>query len=302
MTGCFQPVVSDWYRGDSPDWREFTPDSQSRGVQGGNSGAMGYDGVMNAPTNWREVLKAPTLGDHIVQVYQDEEFLAEAVGEYAGVGLRQDEGVLIIATPGHRRAFERQLGGNGLDTAKAIAQGQLQFLEADAVLAKLMRDGMPDWNAFHAAVGAVIAELRLQHPTVRAYGEMVDILWQKGERDAAIRLEEYWNELGKLQTFSLFCAYFMDNLDAGAYGGPLECVCKVHTHLIPARDYARFNDAVTEASRKVLDEPLSRMMISLAATRRPGTEMPLGQAVLLWLRKNMPRTAERVLSEVRART
>jgi len=265
---------------------------------------MGYDRVVNAPTtptNWREILKAPTLGDHIVQVYQDEEFLAEAVGEYAGVGLRQDEGVLIITTPGHRLAFERRLGRTGVDTAKAVAQGQLQFLDADAVLAEFMRDGMPDWNAFHVLVGAVIAELRLQYPTVRAYGEMVDILWQQGERDAAIRLEEFWNELGKLQTFSLFCAYFMDNLDAGAYGGPLECVCKVHTHLIPARDYGRFNDAVAEASRKVLDEPLSRMMISLAATRRPGTEMPLGQAVLLWLQKNMPRTAEKVLSEIRAR-
>ncbi len=257
---------------------------------------------MSAATNWREILKAPALGDHIVQVYQDEEFLAEAVGEYIGVGLRQDEGAIVIATLEHRRAFERQLERNGLDAAKAIAQGQLKLFDADAVLAKFMRDGMPDWNAFHAVVGADIAELRLQYPTVRAYGEMVDILWQKGERDAAIRLEEYWNELGKLQTFSLFCAYFMDNLDAGAYGGPLECVCKVHTHLIPARDYGRFNDAVTEASRKVLDDPLSRMMISLAATRRPGTEMPLGQAVLLWLQKNMPRTAEKVLSEVRART
>lgn len=258
-------------------------------------------GLVYTETTWREILKTPSLGDHVVQIYQDEEFLADAVGEYVGVGLRQGEGAVIIATPEHRRAFERQLGGNGVDTERAIAQGQLKFFDAGEVLAKLMRDGMPDWNAFSTVVGGVIAELRLQYPTVRAYGEMVDVLWQNGERDAAIRLEECWNELGKLQTFSLFCAYFMDNLDAGAYGGPLECVCKVHTHLIPARDYARFDDAVTEASRKVLEEPLSRMMISLAAARRPATEMPLGQAVLLWLQKNMPRSAERILSEVRAR-
>lgn len=257
---------------------------------------------MNEGAGWREILKTPSLGDHIVQVYQDEEFLAEAVGEYVGVGLRQDEGVVIISTPGHRDAFERQLQRSDLDPAKAIGQGQLKFFDAEALLARLMRAGTPDWNAFHAVVGGAIAELRLQYPTVRAYGEMVDILWQNGERDAAIRLEEYWNELAKLQTFSLFCAYFMDNLDAAAYGGPLECVCKVHTHLIPARDYGGFNEAVAEASRKVLEEPLSRMMISLAASRRPSTEMPLGQAVLLWLQKNMPRTAEKILSEVRART
>ena len=256
---------------------------------------------MNADINWREILKTPTLGDHIVQVYQDDEFLADAIGEYAGMGLRQDEAVVIIAKPEHRVAFEDQLNRDGVDTAKAIRRGQLKFLDAEETLAKFMRAGMPDWSSFHAVVGGVIAELRLQYPSVRAYGEMVDILWQNDERDAALRLEEFWNELGKLQTFSLFCAYFMDNLDAGAYGGPLECVCKVHTHLIPARDYARFNEAVTEASRKVLDDPLSHMMISLAASRRPSTEMPLGQAVLLWLQRNMPRTAEKVLAEVRAR-
>ncbi len=255
---------------------------------------------MDADTNWREILKTPTLGDHIVQVYQDDAFLAEAVGEYAGVGLRQDEAVVIIATPEHRLAFGRELDRNGFDAAKAAERGQLKFFDAAQTLAQFMRGGAPDWNSFRIVMGAVIAELRLQYRSVRAYGEMVDILWQKGERGAAIRLEEFWNELAKLQTFSLFCAYFMDPLDAGAYGGPLECVCKVHTHLIPARDYARFNDAVTEASRKVLADPLSHMMISLAASRRPSTEMPLGQAVLLWLQRNMPRTAEKVLSEVRA--
>ena len=255
---------------------------------------------MNAGTGWRDILKSPTLGDHIVQVYQDGEFLAEAVGEYVGVGLRQDEAVVIIARPEHQRAFERELNRNGVDTAKAAARGQLKLFDAGQMLARVMRDGMPEWNSFHAVLGGIIAELRLQYRGVRTYGEMVDILWQDGERDAAIRLEEFWNELGKLQTFSLFCAYFMDNLDVKAYGGPLECVCKVHTHLIPARDYARFDEAVAEASKKVLDDPLSHMMISLAASRRPSTEMPLGQAVLLWLQRNMPRTAEKVLSELKA--
>ena len=162
-----------------------------------------------------------------------------------------------------------------------------------------MADGAPQWKPCHEAVGGIIANMRLQYPAVRAYGEMVDILWQAGSRDAAIRLEEFWNDLARLQTFSLFCAYFMDPLDSGAYGGPLECVCKVHTHLIPARDYRLFDESITRASRKVLEEPLSRMMFHLAQEQRPGTRMPDGQAVLLWLQRNMPRTAEKVLKEVR---
>jgi hypothetical protein len=251
--------------------------------------------------SWQEVLKSPNGGDHIVQVYQDQAFLAEAVAEYIGSGLRSGDAAVIIARPEHRAAFERSLAASGAQPAAALERGQLSFLDAQATLDEFMRDGMPDWTLFHEAVGGTIAELRLQFPTVRAYGEMVDVLWQDGERDAAIRLEEFWNELARLQTFSLFCAYFMDNLEQGAYGGPLECVCKVHTHLIPARDYERFNETVTAASRRVLEPLPTDMLLALSAARPPSTHMPKGQAVLLWLQQNMPREAERVLAEVRAR-
>jgi hypothetical protein len=136
---------------------------------------------------------------------------------------------------------------------------------------------------------------------VRAYGEMVDVLWQGGRRDAAIRLEEFWNNLAQLQTFSLLCAYHMDNLDADSYRGPLDCVCKVHTHVISARDYRQFNDAVIQASEAVLDSPLSQMLLSLSEQHPPRAGMPQGQATLLWLQRNVPRTAEKVLSQVRSR-
>ena len=72
-----------------------------------------------------------------------------------------------------------------------------------------MKDGAPNWSLFHPCIGRTIAELRLQYPAVRAYGEMVDALWQRGEREAAMRLEDFWNELARLQTFSLLCAYYL---------------------------------------------------------------------------------------------
>src|SRR2546423_15262057 len=121
-----------------------------------------------------------------------------------------------------------------------MRNGQLTLVEAEHALAKCMVDGAPQWSAFHASIGGLLAELRLQYPAVRAYGEMVDVLWQRGERDAALRLEEYWNELAKRQSFSLFCAYRMDNLDGDGYG-PLECICAAHSHFIPARDYTQLN-------------------------------------------------------------
>ena len=243
--------------------------------------------------SWTETLRQPAPGAHIVQTWQDPAFLAEAVGEYLAAGLHAGEAAIVIARPPHSRRFLEKLAGLG-------RPGQIVVLDAEQTLARFMADGMPQWQPFHEVVGGLIAGLRAQYPAVRAYGEMVDVLWQQGERDAAIRLEVYWNDLARLQTFSLLCAYQMDPLDSRSYGGPLECVCKVHTHLIPARDYEQLDGAVSDAATKVLDGPLAQILLSLAETHRSPTQMPLGQATLLWLQQNMPRTAERVLREVRS--
>lgn len=256
---------------------------------------------MRHMSNWQEVLRAPTGGDHIVQVYQEREFLASAVAEYVGTGLKQGEAAIIIARPDHAQVFQAALQGFGIEVEQALVRGQLVILDAEATLARFMHYGMPQWTPFREVIGDAIAEARLRFPVVRAYGEMVDILWQRSERDAAIRLEEFWNELAKLQTFSLFCAYYLDNLDSRNYAG-LDCICKVHSHLIPAREYGSFDDTVAGASEKVLEQPLARMLLSMSAMDRPNARMPLGQAILLWLQKNMPMTAERVLAEVRARS
>lgn len=252
--------------------------------------------------NSSELLRNPGAGDHIVHTYQDPAVLAESVAEYLAAGLRAGEAAMVIARPQHRRKFIRALAHHGVDAQACIAEGQLRMLDAEETLARFMADGAPEWKRFQQAIGALIAEARLSYGKVRAYGEMVDVLWQQGSRDAAIRLDEYWNELGKLQTFSLFCAYLMDPLDSKSYDGSMQCVCKVHSHLIPTRDEDRFNQAVSQAAEKTLDRPLAQLLLSLAASHRTSTHMPPGQAALLWLARNMPRTAEKILREVRAST
>jgi hypothetical protein len=245
---------------------------------------------------WDELVSRPSAGDHVVHFCQDEAFLVEAVARYAAAALRGDGAALVIATAEHRERILRELEREGPPPGPA-----LRLLDAEETLARFMAGGKPQWREFRETIGSLVAEMRAQYPAVRAYGEMVDLLWQRGEREAAIRLEEYWCELAKLQSFSLLCAYRIDALDARAYGEALEAVCRSHTHVIPARDYARFNEAVRLAAKEVLDEPLAQMLLSLSTRHQPAAGMPLGQATLLWLGQNMPRTAEKVLAGVRAR-
>ena len=58
----------------------------------------------------------------------------------------------------------------------------------------------------------MVAQAAQNGRRVRAFGEMVALLWSEGNQAAAIRLEELWNELALSQTFCLFCAYSMDSL------------------------------------------------------------------------------------------
>jgi hypothetical protein len=58
---------------------------------------------------------------------------------------------------------------------------------------------------------------------------------------------------------------------------------------------------VSSAVREVLEPQLVGMLHSLSSQNRPGTQMPMGQVVMLWLRQHMPRTAEKVLARARAR-
>ena len=42
---------------------------------------------------------------------------------------------------------------------------------------------------------------------MRAFGEMVALLWAQGRNGATLRLEHLWNELIEEQALALFCAY-----------------------------------------------------------------------------------------------
>jgi hypothetical protein len=252
-------------------------------------------------TTWKDVLERPCAGDHVAQVYHDPEFLLEAVCHYVAAGLDQGEGVVLVMRQANWDSLQRRLESAGAEPAAAIARGQLFQYEADATLASLMKSGMPDGEAFREVIGGAISKARRNYPEVRAFGEMVDILWQRGHRLGAQHLESLWNDYIQQRPFALLCAYYMDPLHESTYGGPIENVCKSHTHLIPARDYGQFDAAVSRASEEVLNGPLSTLLRSLAEKKRSAIGMPPGQATIMWLMENMPRTADRVLELVRAR-
>lgn len=253
---------------------------------------------MHTNTSWQDLLTQPEAGNHIVQLCQDETFLVDAVTHFIRAGLQNDDASIVIATRAHRLAFMASLERQGYPLRRARSEGKIKFFDAESLLSSFMRNGMPVWEAFEKHIGSLMRGVQLKHANVRAYGEMVDLLWQKNKRDAAVRLEEFWNELSKQLNFSLLCTYTMDSLDPDTYDGSLERICKCHTHLIPAKDYDLLEAAVTEATHGLLGEALTDAIGKLAASRSLTTQMPPAQATLLLLSEKMPLSTRKILSRI----
>jgi len=94
------------------------------------------------------------------------------------------------------------------------SNGQLAFLNAGALLSAFIADGMPDALLFKNRLAEIIERASV-NPTngeprkIRIFGEMVSLLYMAGNTPAAARLEEFWEELVKDHSLSLFCAYLL---------------------------------------------------------------------------------------------
>jgi hypothetical protein len=144
----------------------------------------------------------------------------------------------VIATPLHRAGITAYLAGQSIDVKTLEGDGELLLLDADETLSRFMVDGMPDPTLFRAAIVPVLEQACAGRSdcVVRAYGEMVDVLWKAGQTVAATRLEMLWNELARTQSFSLLCGYAMGSFYKDA---AVEDICSHHSHVV-----SEFGEAV----------------------------------------------------------
>src|ERR1700687_2266007 len=176
---------------------------------------------------------------HLVQFYEDDGFIVDAVTRFIGAGIGAGDAAVVIATKPHLDALEDRLRMQGVDPAVARAHGHYHSFDAADTLSKLMVDGWPDETRFADVVGGIIARgTDGQHLRVRAFGEMVALLWHDGNGAAAIQLEKLWNDLAETLPFSLLCAYPLAGFRSKADGETFLKICSEHSNVIPAESYA----------------------------------------------------------------
>jgi DcmR-like sensory protein len=168
---------------------------------------------------------------HAVRFYEDAQSLARMVATFVAEGFIEGLPAIIIATPEHRNAIIEKLNAMSFDLKHLKKQDDLIVLDAREMLALFMVDGMPHAQKFEAAMLPVIDRAchDRQDCVIRAYGEMVDVLWKDGMEAAAVRLEMLWNQLANTRKFSLLCGYSMGSFYKDA---AFDAICYQHTHVL----------------------------------------------------------------------
>lgn len=171
---------------------------------------------------------------HSVHFYDTDEALIHRLSAIVCSGLLNSNSVLIVATGDHRKQLKDTLGIIGVDVGTYEKSDQLILCDAEELLSKFMVKDVPDPELFLSAVGDRLMDAKMRARTKEhglvVFGEMVAVLWEKGNKAGALTLESLWNNLINERAFHLHCAYpravFCQD-EAGILN-----VCESHSHVI----------------------------------------------------------------------
>jgi len=168
---------------------------------------------------------------HEVQFYSDDAVLLDSLVRYVDQGLMAGEGVIVIATREHLRALEEHLRGFTIGMATNRFTDAYITIDAHEGLAKFMVNRWPDDELFLEFVMGLVRRASARGRRVRAFGEMVALLWAQGNTTATVRLEHLWNSVCKRKSLPLFCAYPKTGFNQEASKSLAE-ICAAHSRII----------------------------------------------------------------------
>jgi MEDS: MEthanogen/methylotroph, DcmR Sensory domain len=191
---------------------------------------------MNVKNEWRRCDIKHFWSDiaqdnHVVQLYEDDTMLLNTLADYASDGFICGDCVVVIATSNHLRTLNDRLFARGFNLDTLAIVDQYIPVDADQMLAKFMINGRPDEKYFIQTVTELMKRARKGGTQVRAFGEMVALLWERGNTSATIQLEQLWNKFCETEAFCLFCAYPKSGFSLDASASVMH-ICTAHSKLI----------------------------------------------------------------------
>ena len=195
-------------------------------------------------TNWQQKKTEIFWGElapceHLIQIYEDDDVFLNSLNEFVSAGILANEVTIVIATSSHLSSLETNLLLKGISTDAAKEADLYIPIDANKALAEFMVYGSPDEVLFKQFISELVE--RADGRRIRAFGEMVALLWGQGFKSATVKLEELWNSFCDDGVFCLFCAYPNNGFSKDSKES-IDEICKNHSTVIAG--WNKSNDMV----------------------------------------------------------
>ncbi len=154
--------------------------------------------------------------NHQVRFYSDDASLLSGFLCFIESALNDGVPVIVVATEAHRNSLYQELQARGHNVSADIEQGLYIPLDVADTLATFMVNDMPDPALFLKATGDLVLSAakaaKEEQPRIAACGECAPLLWAQGKAEAAILLEQLWDEVARIHDLDILCGYRMSGL------------------------------------------------------------------------------------------
>jgi len=170
---------------------------------------------------------------HEVQFYSDDAVLLDTFARFIAVALKAGDAAIVVVTESHRNALASRLKTQGVDVDTAVQQGTYIQLDVAKTLATFMVNDMPDaariFEVVSGLIEAAAKATKRGHSRVVACGECSPLLWVEGKPDAAIRLEQLWDNVGKTLKMDILCGYALSSFQGEEDEHIFQSICAEHS-------------------------------------------------------------------------
>ena len=169
---------------------------------------------------------------HEVEFYPDDAAFVVGFTRFIEATLESGSAVIVIATASHRKSLLQRLREHGVDIVAAVEQGRYVPVDVAETLATFMVNDQPDPARLLKAASNLIAAARASigdRFRIAACGECAPTLWEQGKADAAVEVEQLWDEIAKSYNVDILCGYVLSSFQREQESHIYERICAEHS-------------------------------------------------------------------------
>ena len=174
-----------------------------------------------------------TAHRHEALFYSDDTVLLDSFTRFIAAALKAGNSAIVVITESHREGLVSRLKAQGLDVDAATQQGTYIQLDVNKTFSTFMVNDMPDSTRFFPVVRGLIEAAakaaRQPHHGVVACGEGTSVLWAEGKANAAIRVEQLWDEVGKTFGVDILCGFALSSFHGEEDEHFFQSICAEHS-------------------------------------------------------------------------